>query len=440
MTFGLSNLIFLLALGTAIFFFARSVGKIRRNIFLGKPINRSDNKSERWKNMGLVAMGQSKMVTKPIAGFFHIVIYVGFILINIEVLEILIDGIFGTHRVLASPLGGLYTTAINFFEILAVLVIVACVVFLWRRNVQRISRFHKDEMKGWPTKDANYILVIEIVLMFALIGMNATEANMENAKAGPFIVSNLFAPLFSPLSQEGLHMAERIFWWGHILGIFAFLNYLPYSKHFHIILAFPNTWYANLNAKGKLANNETVTKEVQLMLDPNADPYAAPAEDQGAPERFGAKDVMDLKWVNIMNAYACTECGRCTSECPANQTGKKLSPRKIMMDVRDRVEIIGKNIDANNGQFVDDGKSLLDDHITREELWACTTCNACVQACPVEIDPLSIIMQMRQYLVMEESSAAQELNLMMSNIENNGAPWQFAQADRANWADDMAAN
>lgn len=437
MTFGISNLLFILAVSIAGYFFAKSVGKIRRNIFLGKPLDRTDKPSERWKNMARVAMGQSKMVTRPVAGFFHIVIYVGFILINIEVLEILIDGIFGTHRVLASPLGSMYTTAINFFEVLAVMVIIACIVFLWRRNIQRLDRFHKEEMKGWPTKDANYILVIEIVLMFALLGMNATEANMTNAKAGPFIISSLFAPFFSPLSQEGLHIAERIFWWGHILGILAFLNYLPYSKHFHIILAFPNTWYANLKAKGQFSNNETVTREVRMMLDPNADPYATPAEGSETPERFGAKDVMDLKWVNIMNAYACTECGRCTSECPANQTGKKLSPRKIMMDVRDRIEIVGKNIDANNGSFVDDGQSLLDNHISREELWACTTCNACVEACPVEIDPLSIIMQMRQYLVMEESSAAQELNLMMTNVENNGAPWQFAQADRANWAEEI---
>lgn len=437
MSFGIANIIFLAALGVAIAIFAKNVGKIRRNIMLGKDVNRNDRKGERWKNMGLVALGQSKMVKRPIAGFFHILIYVGFILINIEVLEILIDGIFGTHRVLASPLGAVYTSAINFFEVLAVLVIVACVVFLWRRNVQRLARFHKDEMKGWPTKDGNYILVIEIALMLALLLMNASEANMEAAVAGPYIISQHLASFFSGMSQEGLHTAERVFWWVHILGILAFLNYLPFSKHFHIILAFPNTWYANLNAKGKFANNETVTKEVKMMMDPNADPYAAPAEGQAEPERFGAKDVMDLDWVNIMNAYSCTECGRCTAECPANQTGKKLSPRKIMMDVRDRAEIVGANIDANKGTFQDDGKSLLDDHISREELWACTTCNACVEACPVQIDPLDIIMKMRQYMVMEESSAAQELNLMMTNVENNGAPWQFPQDDRANWASEL---
>ncbi|MCC5916346.1 MAG: 4Fe-4S dicluster domain-containing protein [Cryomorphaceae bacterium] len=437
MSFGIENFLFLIALGVAVFFFSKNVGKIRRNILLGKDLDRNDNKPKRWGNMLRVAFGQSKMVVRPVAGFFHILIYVGFVLINIEVLEILIDGIFGTHRVLAAPLGGLYTGAINFFEVLALLVIISCVVFLWRRNIARVSRFHKPEMKGWATKDGNYILIIEIILMFALLGMNAVEHNIEGSVAAGFAISGTLAPILSGFSQESLMIMERVFWWGHILGILAFLNYLPFSKHFHIILAFPNTWYAKLEPKGKFPNNETVTKEVKMMMDPNADPYAAPAEDAGEPERFGAKDVVDLNWVQLMNAYSCTECGRCTAECPANQTGKKLSPRKIMMDVRDRLEVVGKNIDHNQGKFIDDGKSLLDDHITREELWACTTCNACTEACPVEIDPLSIIMSMRQFLVMEESSAAQELNLMMTNVENNGAPWQFAQADRANWTEEM---
>ena len=433
MSFGISNIAFLTALGVAVYFFAKNAGRIRRNIMLGREINRSDNPSARWKNMALVAMGQSKMLINPVAGFFHVVIYVGFILINIEVLEILIDGLLGTHRVFAEPLGMVYKLAINFFEILAVAVIIACVVFLWRRNVQKISRFNKPEMEGWPTKDANNILVIEIVLMLALLILGAAEANMEENTVAPFLISGFLAPMLQGMSQESLHMVERVAWWAHILGIFAFLNYLPFSKHFHIILAFPNTWYANLKAYGKFENNEAVTKEVQMMLDPNADPYAAPPADAPAPERFGAKDVTDLNWVNLMNAYACTECGRCTAECPANQTGKKLSPRKIMMDTRDRLDEVGKNIDANGGEFKDDGKSLLDDYITREELWACTSCNACVQACPVQIDPLSIIMNMRQYIVMEESGAPQSINMMMTNVENNGAPWQFAQADRANW-------
>jgi len=287
-------------------------------------------------------------------------------------------------------------------------------------------------MKGWPFKDANTILYIEVALMFALLNMNAVEENMEGASHS-FLISSLIAPLWSGLSEGGLHIAERAFWWVHILGILSFLNYLPYSKHFHIILAFPNTYYANLEAKGRFANNAAVTKEVSMMMDPNVDPFAAPAPEADAPvERFGAKDAMDLSWVNLLNAYTCTECGRCTSECPANLTGKKLSPRKIMMDTRDRIEEIGQNI-ATNGEFKDDGKSLLGDFITQEELWACTSCNACVQACPVDIDPLNIIMQLRNYATMEESSAPAELNAMMSNVENNGAPWPFSQMDRANW-------
>lgn len=433
MSFGVSNLIFLVALGTAIYFFSKNVKKIRRNISLGREEDRTDQPALRWKTMALVALGQSKMTVNPVAGFFHIVIYAGFVLINIEVLEILIDGLLGTHRIFASPLGDLYTLAINFFEILAVAVIVACVVFLWRRNVMKIKRFHKPEMKGWPFKDANYILIIEIVLMVALLMIGAAEANMEAAPAGPFLVSSIMAPMLSGLSQESLHVVERMAWWAHILGILAFLNYLPYSKHFHIILSFPNTWYARLTPKGKFSVNQRVKKEVELMLDPNADPYTTVPSGDDQTEKFGAKDISDLKWVNILNAYACTECGRCTAECPANQTGKKLSPRKIMMDVRDRADEVGRIIDTHGGKFVDDGKSLLDDYISREEIWACTSCNACVEACPVLIDPLDIIMQLRQYIVMEESKAPQSINMMMTNVENNGAPWQFSQADRANW-------
>ena len=429
------NIVFVLCLALASWYFSKNVGKIRRNINLGRDLDRTDRRSERWQTMLRVAFGQSKMQAKPVAGFLHFIVYAGFILINIEVAEILIDGIFGTHRVLAGPFGSVYNVALSFFEILAVLVIIACAIFLWRRNVIKLPRFHKPEMKGWPFRDANNILFIEIALMFALLIMNAAEANFTHAEAGPFVISQFIAPIFSGLEQAQLHFVERFFWWMHILGILAFLNYLPYSKHFHILLAFPNTWYSNLDAKGRFANMESVTNEVKMMLDPNADPFAAPATAEGeaeAPSRFGAKDVMDLNWVNLMNAYSCTECGRCTAECPANLTGKKLSPRKIMMDTRDRLEEVGANIDTN-GAFKEDGKHLLDDYITREELWACTSCNACVQACPVNIDPLSIIVQMRQYLVMEESAASQELNMMMTNIENNGAPWQFSQMDRANW-------
>lgn len=434
------QILFLIMLAVGFGLFAKSALRIRRNVLLGRDVDLGDDSSKRMSTMLKVAFGQSKMVVRPIAGLLHIVIYAGFLLINIEVLEIVIDGIFGTHRVFAPLLGGLYTVAISFFEILAVLVIVACVAFLWRRNVMKIGRFHSTEMKGWPFKDANYILIIEIILMGALLLMNAAEAKFpdEHRVAGPFLISGLIAPIFSGMSYETLHIIERVAWWGHIAGILFFLNYLPFSKHFHIILAFPNTYYSKLKPKGQFNNLESVKKEVELMLDPNADPFAAPAppadgEEPAAPQRFGAKDVQDLNWVQLMNAYSCTECGRCTSNCPANTTGKKLSPRKIMMDTRDRLEDVGANIDANNGEFVDDGKSLLHDHITPEELWACTSCNACTEACPVNIDPLSIIIDLRRYLVMEESSMPAELAPVMSNIENNGAPWQFAQADRANW-------
>lgn len=434
MHFGIQNIIFILALGAAGFLFAKNFGRIWRNINLGKDVNRSDRKNERWALMARVALGQSKMVRrKKLAGFLHVLVYAGFLLINIEVAEILIDGIFGTHRIFAEPLGIVYDTAINFFEILAVLVIIACAVFLLRRNVVKVPRL--ASLKGWAKADGNNILVIEIVLMFALLTIGAAEANMEGMKHGPWIISGLIAPLFSGLSQSQLVIVERTAWWFHILGILAFLNYLPYSKHFHIIMAFPNVWYSKLKNLGEFTNLESVKKEVEMMMDPNADPFAAPPADAEPqePGRFGAKDVMDLNWVQLMNAYSCTECGRCTSSCPANITGKKLSPRKVMMDTRDRLEEVGKNIESNKGEFKDDGKSLLDDFITREELWACTSCNACTDACPVNIDPLSIIIDMRRYLVMEESSASQQINSMMTNVENNGAPWAYAQADRANW-------
>ena len=426
----LPNVIFVALLGGAIFWFSKNVGRIRRNILLGRDVDRSDNASGRRANMLRVAFGQSKMQARPIAGFLHFIIYASFLIINIEVLEIIIDGIFGTHRYFAHFLGGAYDVIISFFEILAVATIVTVVIFWWRRNVGKLDRFHKPEMEGWPFKDANIILYIEVALMFALLNMNAVEENFTSSEHS-FIVSHSIAPLWSSLSDSSLHLMERFFWWIHIAGILAFLNYLPFSKHFHIILAFPNTYYANLEAKGRFANNATVTKEVKLMMDPTADPFAAPPSE-GPIEKFGAKDAMDLSWVNLLNAYTCTECGRCTSECPANLTGKKLSPRKIMMDTRDRIDEIGKNIETN-GEFKEDGKTLLGDYITQEELWACTSCNACVQACPVDIDPLNIIMQLRNFATMEESSAPAELNAMMTNVENNGAPWPFSQMDRANW-------
>jgi len=439
---GVSNLIFALCLGMASFFFGRNVIKVRRNIMLGRDIDRSDRSRDRWMTMARVALGQSKMIVRPVAGFLHILVYVGFVIINIEVLEIVIDGLIGTHRVFAF-LGAFYNLLIGSFEILAFLVLLACVLFITRRNVLQIKRFVMQEMDGWPKLDANLILIFEIVLMSAFLLMQGADLALQGlgvdhyVKAGSFPISSFLLPLFDGMSIEAIEMIERFCWWFHILGILAFLNYLPYSKHFHIILAFPNTYYSNLEPKGSFTNMASVKNEVQMMMDPNADPYAAPAEAENAedPSRFGAKDVNDLNWVQLMNAYSCTECGRCTSECPANQTGKLLSPRKIMMDTRDRLEEFGAHVSAN-GKDGDDGKSLLDDYITREELWACTSCNACTQACPINIDPLSIILDMRRYLVMEESAAPTELNMMFTNVENNGAPWQFPAVDRLNWKDE----
>lgn len=441
----LPNVIFVLVLAGAIGLFAKNVGKLRRNIFLGQKVDRSDRKSERWKMMGLVALGQTKMVVRPIAGFLHIIVYLGFIIINIEVLEIVLDGILGTHRLFAF-LGGVYDFLIGSFEILAFLVVVSVVVFWLRRNSLKLARFVKPEMKGWPKNDANLILYIEVVLMGLFLTMNAADYQLQQmgsehyVEAGSFPISSFIAQGLAGWSESSLILLERACWWLHIIGILSFLNYLYYSKHLHIILAFPNTWYAKLQPAGEINNLESVTQEVKMMMDPSADPFAAPAEDSGAdvddPGTFGAKDVQDLNWVQLMNAYTCTECGRCTSECPANQTGKLLSPRKIMMDTRDRLEEVGKVLDANKGEWKDDGKNLLDDYITREELWACTTCNACTQACPIGIDPLSIIVDMRRYLVMEESAAPNDLNVMMGNVENNGAPWPFNQMDRLNWANE----
>lgn len=437
----LPNVLFAITLIIGIGFFTKNIKKLSRNIKLGKDVDVSDNKPQRWNNMVRIALGQTKMVVRPIAGLLHILVYVGFIIINIEVLEIIIDGILGTHRIFA-PLGALYNFLIGSFEILALLVIVSVVVFWIRRNVIRLQRFIKPEMKGWPKKDGNMILYIELVLMLLFLTMNAADFQLQQmsaphyTEAGFFPISQFLMPIFDGMSVSSLIVVERTAWWLHILGILAFLNYLYYSKHLHILLAFPNTYYGKLKPQGEFNNLAAVTNEVKLMMDPSADPFAAPADDAPEPEKFGASDVMDLNWVQLLNAYTCTECGRCTSECPANQTGKKLSPRKIMMDTRDRLEEVGKNIDSNQGVFVPDGKQLLDDYISKEELWACTTCNACVQACPVSIDPLSIIVEMRRFLVMEQSAAPSELNNMMSNIENNGAPWPYNQMDRLNWVNE----
>ena len=434
----LPNIFFAIALLVGIGFFVMNILKLIRNIKLGKDIDRSDRKIERWKNMARIALGQSKMVSRPFAGFLHVIVYIGFVVINIEVLEIVIDGLFGTHRVFQPLLGNtIYGFLIGTFEILAFLVLVAVILFWLRRNIVQLKRFMSKEMKGWPKSDGNLILYFEIVLMSLFIVMNATDHTFQEANIGNPI-SQFVAPWFSGYSLETLATIEHTTWWVHIIGILIFLNYLYYSKHLHILLAFPNTFFANLDPNGQFNNLASVTSEVRMMMDPDADPYAMPEEgpEDEVPEKFGASDVTDLNWVQLLNAYTCTECGRCTSSCPANMTGKELSPRAIMMKTRDRLEEVGQNIDENGGVFKDDGKQLLNDYITPEELWACTSCNACVEECPIDIDPLSIIMDMRRYLVMEQSAAPQELNMMMTNIENNGAPWQYNQQDRLNWKDE----
>ncbi|MFK8289474.1 4Fe-4S dicluster domain-containing protein [Capnocytophaga canimorsus] len=433
----LPNIIFVILLVTSIGFFLRNVRKLVRNIRLGKATDVSANRSKRWKNMLRIALGQQKMMVRPVAGILHILVYVGFIIINLEMFEIVIDGVLGTHRIF-SGLGGFYDVLIASFEVLALLVIISVFVFWIRRNLLKISRFQKRELQGNATKDANIILYAEMVLMLLFLVMNASDFRLqqlgEYPQGGYFIISQWISPLLNELSVSTLIFIERTSWWLHIIGVLCFLNYLYYSKHLHIVLAFPNTFYASLDPKGKLPNLDSVTQEVKLMLDPNANPYAAATSD--APAKFGASDVSDLNWVQLLGAYTCTECGRCTDECPANKTGKKLSPRAIMMKTRDRLEEVGRNMDAHQGVFHPDGKQLLNDYITPEELWACTSCNACVEACPISINPLSIIMEMRQYLVMEQSSAPNELNVMMNNIENNGAPWQYSQMDRLNWVNE----
>ena len=433
------NILFFLLLAAGVGYFTKNIRTVIRNIKLGIPVAINDHKKERYGNVARIALGQSKLLKRPISGALHAIVYLGFIIINIEVLEIIIDGLLGTHRIFAF-LGGFYDFLIGTFEILALLVLVSVVLFWTRRNVLKIKRFLSPEMKGWPKQDGNIILYFEVVLMGLFLIMNSSDYALQQMgaahyiQAGSYPVSSLFAGVFDAMSQSSLIVIERTAWWLHITGILIFLNYLYFSKHLHILLAFPNVYFGAVTPKGQFKNNQAVTAEVKMMMDPSVDPFAAPAPDAPPPAKFGASDVMDLSQVQLLNAYTCTECGRCTSECPANQTGKKLSPRKIMMDTRDRLQEVSKNIDANAGVFVPDGKELLKDYISTEELWACTTCNACVEACPISIDPLSIIMDMRQYLVMEQSAAPTELNGTMTNIENNGAPWPFNQMDRLNWA------
>jgi len=440
----LVSLIIFLIIGIGgIGFFSYNVWKIRYNIKLGAEINRSDNRKERIKTMLLVAFGQQKMFSRPIPALLHLCLYMAFMITQVELFEIFADGLSGNHRVFSDNLGGFYTFTISFIEILSVAAFVATIVFLARRNLLKLPRFTMKEMIGWPTKDANLILIFELILLVCIFTMNGTDEVLYNrgsshvAGSGSFgfSVSSIIGPVFfDSFSTSSLHTLERIGWWGHLIMVIGFLNYLPYSKHFHILLAFPNTYYSNLEKKGKFTNMESVTNEVKLMLDPNADPYSVDP-NAAPPSRFGAKDVTDLTWKNLMDAYTCTECGRCTSSCPANITGKLLSPRKIMMDTRDRLVELGE-LKRKNGKEFEDGKSLLRDYISEEELWACTSCNACVDECPVNIDPLSIIIDLRRFLVMEESKIPNELTGMLTNIENNGAPWQFSQNDRLNWANE----
>jgi len=432
----LQQVLFVAAAGFAIWLFAKNIGIIRRNILLGKDEDLTDNPSLRWKNLLLLAFGQKKMFRNPLVALLHFVIYAGFIIINIEVLEIVLDGLLGTHRLFLPWLGGFYTFLINFFEILAVGVLAVCIIFLARRNILKLKRFISNDLNGWPRSDANYILITEIILMTLFLTMNSTDRALQLQGAahyhdtGNFIISGIIAPLFSDLSSSTLIGLERTCWWLHIIGIFAFLNYLPYSKHLHILLAFPNAYYARLGIVGKMDNMENVQNEVKYMMQPELAPTG-----EVIPQKFGAKDVFDLSWKSLLDAYSCTECGRCSTACPANQTGKLLSPRKIMMDTRDRLEAVGKNIKANK-EFKDDGKDLFS-HITVEELRACTTCNACVQECPVSISPLEIILQLRRSLIMEDSNAPQEWNVMFGNIENNYAPWKFSPDDRDKWVEEM---
>ncbi len=427
---------FIILLIITIIFFARNIRIIRRNVLLGRNVNFHDRPRERWRQMILYALGQKDMFKRPIPALMHLFVYVGFVLINIEVLEIIIDGVLGVHRVFAPLLPGSYHYFISFFEILAVGVLLGCVIFLIRRNLLKVKRFESSEMTRWPKLDANIILWVEIGLMIAILVMNAADLAVQEKghrhypETGTFLVSGFMAPAFSGMTTESLVILERVAWWAHIIGIFAFLNYIPYSKHLHIFLSFPNTYFAPLEPKGKIPNMPEITQEVKSML-------FEQSEESGVepPDRFGAKDAPDLHWKNILDAYSCTECGRCTDACPANMTGKVLSPRKIMMDTRDRMEEIGANLNEN-GEPNDDGKSLLGDYITNEELNACTTCNACVEACPVSINPLDIIIQMRRYNSMEAANTPGQWNNMFNNVENNASPWAYPSEDRFNWAQD----
>jgi heterodisulfide reductase subunit C len=435
------QVLFILISAASIWFFTKKIKEINRNIKLGRDEDFNDNKPLRWRNVLLLALGQKKMFRNPLVAVMHFFVYAGFIIINIEVLEIVLDGIFGTHRLFAQYLGSFYNFLINAFEVLALLVLVSCAIFLVRRNIVKLKRFISKDLDGWPRSDANYILITEIVLMSLFLFLNASDTLLQARGAehyaahptGNFVISQYLQPAIEGMSNNSLIILERSCWWLHIVGIFAFLNYLPYSKHLHIVLAFPNAYYARIEPMGKMENMESIQKEVLYAMQPELAPTG---EQAVVPQKFGAKDIKDLSWKNLMDAYSCTECGRCSAACPATQTGKLLSPRKIMMDTRDRTEEIGKQLNKN-GEWKEDGKSLLHDYISVEELRACTTCNACVQECPVSISPLDIILQLRRYLVMEESNSPQEWAAMFSNVENNFAPWKFSPDERDKWVEEL---
>lgn len=437
----IQQLLFVVCSVGAIYFFGKKVKELRRNILLGRDEDLTDHPDQRWKNMLLLAVGQKKMFKKPVPALLHLAVYAGFIIINIEILEIFVDGVTGMHRVFLPMLGeGLYSVLIGCFEILGAMVLVGCLIFLIRRNILKVTRLNMKELDGWPKKDANTILIMEVILMSLFLLMNTADQSLQALHVEhyrhtqAFWITGHFTGLFNGMSAGALMAIERSCWWLHILGVFFFLNYLPYSKHFHVLMAFPNAYYSRLTNNGELKNMPEIQKEVLYMMEPDKAPTGTAEPEH---KRFGARDVMDLSWKNLLDAYSCTECGRCTSVCPANNTGKKLSPRKIMMDTRDRLEEVGKNINTNK-EFKDDGKSLLNDYISVEELRACTTCQACVDACPVMIDPLAIIVQLRRNLIMEDSNAPQEWNMMFGNIENNMAPWKFSPDDRDAWVQDMA--
>ncbi|OQP62484.1 Fe-S oxidoreductase [Niastella vici] len=433
------QILFIIISAVAIWFFSKKIMTIRRNILLGKDADYTDRTGDRWRNVFLLAFGQKKMFRNPLVATMHFFIYAGFIIINLEVLEIVIDGVFGTHRIFSKAGGVVYPYLIDAFEFLAVTVLAGCVIFLIRRNIVKVKRLASPDLNGWPRSDANYILITEIVLMTLFLTMNAADTVLQQRGyghygenvTGNFLFSSMLHPLLGGLSNSALVGVERTCWWLHILGIFAFLNYIPFSKHLHILLAFPNAYYTRLQPMGKMNNMQSIQNEVLYAMQPELAPTNATP-----PDKFGAKDVTDLSWRNLLDAFSCTECGRCSAACPATITGKKLSPRKIMMATRDRAEDIGKNIDQN-GEFKDDGKTLLHDYISVEELRACTTCNSCVQECPVSISPLEIILELRRSLIMEESNAPQEWNAMFSNVENNFAPWKFSPDDRDKWLQEM---